>query len=210
MIFCTPFNSNSPFDYNDYAALLEKRGPNTNHHHLIVSTKADEDKAFKFGTKLTELFGRSFFKTISEGQRGHIQTANDLLWEATTFTAAYQIQKGEVPDPPLLYMDPSYRPMKPKWLDTLQAEYYVTQAKRVMGSGKKAEDGSVIFTGPVILSKEFITKSSLLRYLQPRTHWREALKWEMNADFHLTKSIGATSSPDHLLQPRGPRKEKPV
>ncbi len=202
MIFCTPFNSKAPFDYADYAAILLKRGPQTDHHHLILSSKDDEDQAFRLGSELSDLFGKSFFLALPEAPRNGISLANDLFVAAVRFTQNFKTGSKEVPDPPLLYMDPGYRPTKPRWLDDLQAEYYVRQAKTVFGSGKKDTEGAVVFTGPLVISKTFGTKSALLDYLQPTKHWREALKWELNKDYHITPSIGMTNDKVHILQPR--------
>lgn len=189
MILATPFHP-SFTDYADYAKILTKRGPLLNHIHLVVTTKHHQDAAYDFGEEVSGLFLRSFNVVLPELDRTRIGTANDMLRSALRFATNYQHGTEEIPDPALLYNDPSYRPAKSGWLDTIQAEYYLKNAPTVFGDSSKAEDGSKIFKGPVVFAKDFPKKSGLLDFVPSTVHWRIHLRWELANLGVDTKLIG--------------------
>lgn len=196
MIIATPFIPGLT-DYDAYAADLKKRGKLNNHVHVVLSAPEDEEAAYKLGTSLADLFGKTFSVKLEEQTRSRMQVANDLFCAAARYVTKYKVEEGEMEDPALLYMDPNYRPQRNGWVNELQSEYYVLKAPPVFGTGTPDADGAILFEGPLVISKEFYPSSGLASDVPPTQFWRQYLKWDLTKDAKQTELIG-TESPAML------------
>lgn len=203
MIFATPFHP-SLTDFADYAKVLKRRGPLLSHIHLVVTTEAHQDEAYDFGEITSDLFLRSVHVVLPKLDRTRNATANDMFRSALRFATRYEAKPNELADPALLYSDPSYRPAKTGWLNTIQSEYYLRGAPTVMAATEEYSDGLPLIRGPVIFSKDFPKKSGLLDFVPPTVHWRLHLRWEMARDFAETKLFGRHAD-SVLRQPATPK-----
>ena len=92
----------------------------------------------------------------------------------------------------MLYLDPSYRPNSPRWLDELQSAYFRNGAPMASGIFKQADPPSAI--GPIILSRDFLKTTSLLAFMPPDAHWRDYLAWEFAKNGVKAEGIGSHES----------------
>ena len=111
----------------------------------------------------------------------------------------YPAGEGEIPNPPALYMDPSYRPLRAGWLDTVQTEFYMRGAPMTMGDLGHDEEGAVVFTGPFVFSRNFAANTSLVNFLPPNVHYRAYMRWEFSKNPLATALIGTAA--DSVLRP---------
>ena len=114
------------------------------------------------------------------------------------FLKAYKPDAGEPPNPPLLYLDPTWRPRKGFWLDKLQSEWFLKGAPAVMGNPGDPEAPD--FKGGILVGRAFVDRSTLLDQLPDNDHWRKFLAWELFRNAVVTDSIG--DSDTAILQPR--------
>jgi len=189
MVICIPFHPNLT-DYRQLAAELKKRGNLSNHVLLVISEAEHEDEAYQFGTEVADLFLKSLSKTLPAVERRKAQLANDLFITAARFVYRYKAQDDEIPDPALLYFDPTFRPTKSGWLDAIQSEYYLMQAPQIFGAATVDTEGAKIFNGPLVISKEFAPNSGLLDFIPENVHWRTHLRWELTKNSRETRLIG--------------------
>ena len=181
-------------DYRALAEEMNKRGPLATHLLRVVSSVEDQDEAYAFGQLVAGLFMKSSSLALTPAAPGRVNLANELFRSAVKFTANYQAGDGEIPNPPALYMDPTYRPVKSGWLDAVQTEFYLRGAPPVLGVSKPDEEGARIFQGPVVFSKNFAANSSLVNFLPPDTHYRHYMRWEFSRNHLETKLIGEDAS----------------
>ena len=186
-------------DYKALAADLKKRGNLSNHVLLVISEPEHEEEAYQFGTDIADLFFRSVFKALPPAERRKAQLANDLFRASVRFVQTYKHGEGEVPEPALLYFDPTYRPVKTGWLDAIQSEYYLMQAPAIFGTASTDDEGAKIFNGPLVISKEYGTASGLLDFIPENAHWRTHLRWELTKNSRETRLIGQGS--ESVLKP---------
>lgn len=187
MILVTPFALGLT-DYLDYTAYIRRRGKLLTHVHLIVARAEDEAEAYEFGEKLSDHFLSSHTSILPAARRSANETAVDLFRAAARFTHAYKHSEGELPDPAMLYMDPTYRPEEPNWLDQIQSAYYLKRGPLVFGKFTPSEPK--ILQGPAVFRKDFIKVSGLLAHVPPSIHWREYLQHEIRLNAVETTMIG--------------------
>ncbi len=202
MILATPFIPEIT-DYADYASVIRKKGKLLAHTHLIVSRPEDEEAAYEFGEKMSDLFLKSHTAIIAADQRNGNQLAVDLFRAATKFCHEYVHGEGELAEPAMLYMDPSYRPLENGWLDRIQSAYYLKRAPLVFGRFTKEEQKILI--GPVVLNKAFHKSSGLLPFVPPNTHYRTYMQHEFRQNAVETFLIGPGSQ-DSVLRQQKPKK----
>lgn len=173
--------------YADLAAAIKTHGNNANHHLVVVTTPEDEPEAYKFGDSIADNFMDAKTLTLKEGAvRTPIKMANEMFQLACAYTAKFKIGKGEVADPPMMYFDPTYRPVEEGWLAKIQSEYYTKNAPIAFGDFRTDDQMAPVPHGPVMLSKKFQSESGLLSYLNGTVHWRKFLKWEFKDGVNTT------------------------
>jgi hypothetical protein len=202
MILATPFHPALPVDYEGLALHLRRKGTNAGHALVVLCRREHEDKAFEFGHGLSALFHRQFIHTLPDLSGNGIQVANRFLLAALEFLRSYVPGSGEIPDPALLLFDPTWRPQANRWLDELQADYYLRGARDVMACFEGSDPP--VTAGPVVFGRDFVTRCTLLDFLPADTHWRHYLAWEM---FNLgvkTDAIGRKEPA--FIRPHTPKK----
>ena len=199
MLLATPFVPEIT-DYKNLATRLKEKGNLLNHVHLIICEPEHEAEAYAWGEDVTDLFLKTSIKVLAPDQRTNAQRANDLFRSAVQFAASYQPAIGEVTDPALLYLDPTYRPSTPGWLDKIQADYYFNKAPMTYGQSTQDDEGAKIFQGPLVVSKEFGPASGLLDFVPTNIHYRTHLKWEFTKGSVESSLIGTGSS--SVLRPQ--------
>lgn len=204
MLLVTPFSPGLT-DYTDYTAFLIRRGKLLNHVHLIVARPEDEAEAYEFGEKLADHFRSSHTSILAPKSRNAFETAVDLFRAAARFASTYKASEGEMPDPAMLYMDPSYRPSENGWLDKIQSEYYLKRGPLVFG--KFEPNGHKVLQGPAVFRKDFFKVSGLLPYVPPNIHWRNYLQHEILTNAVETTLIGHGKT---CTLKGSPRRKKPA
>jgi len=194
--------TNSPFvivsipyfpDLTDYKSLskaINANGQLQGHQLHVVCREEDETKANSFADSLVDTFGRAHIAVLPATNRGPVQLANEFFRSACRFMWNFKpTSPEEEPEPVLLYFDPTYRPIKPLWANTLQSSHYLFR-KPVTGDFQLDDEGAQVPQGPLIISKDFVNKSGLIDSLGASQHWRLRLKWEFTKDFLSTNLIG--------------------
>jgi hypothetical protein len=200
MILVTPFLPGRESIYKALAAAIKKSGQLIGHSHLVISEPADEDEARAFADSISDHFSRTNQILLIPADRGPIQRANDMLNIAMKFHENFKEGEGEVPNQPMLYLDPRWRPAKTGWMDNLQGEYFLRDAPKVTASFTVVpEDKTKVFTGPILFSPDYVKDSGLIDYLQPDEHWLSSLRWEMGISAVPTDLIGDT--PKSVIRP---------
>lgn len=189
MLLFTPYVKGTT-DYDALAKAMKSKGTMLGHVHRVISTKEDEDAAYAFGVEVSDLFLKSSSSTLAPAARTPRQLANDMFRAAVSFVAGYKGGEGEVPEPPLLYLDPTYRPVKTGWLDAIQANFYLQKTPVIMGRSIVQPDKSKRFDGPLVVSKEFQRISGLIGFIPNHEHWRQYLRWELTHNGRETTLIG--------------------
>ena len=138
MIFCTPYIHGAT-DYEHLVKEIRRKGKMLNHVHLVVARAEDEEAAYAYGESLSDFFMKSLTVVIPEDTRNGNQLSVDLFRAATRFAFEYVAGEGELANPAMLYMDPSYRPIEANWLDRIQADYYFNNAPIVYGKFTKGD-----------------------------------------------------------------------
>lgn len=204
MIFAIPYIPGKDDDYKKLAEAIKRSGLSTGHVLHIVSEFEHEEEAQRFGDKVVDQFQRTTHAVLPVEPRGPLQRANDLFTHAARFLDAFKANEGEVQDPPMLYMDPRWRPSKNGWADTLQAEYYLRNRPKVTGEFTLLEDGSKNFQGPILFAPGFASQSGLIDYTPPDVFWRDYLRWELSVNGVSTELIG--NSAKAVIKPGQPTK----
>ncbi len=194
MFVAVPFHPAVPTDYSELAKTIRKLGTNPNHTLAVASTRSYDEEAFQFADSLSDHFGRHVKITV---EKGTAAAANRFLIAVLRAFSKFQPSSKEPKDSPLLYLDPTYRPNSPRWLDDLQTDYFAQGAPMVYGNFKEAEPPTVL--GPVIISKAFLQRSSLVDFLPPNENWRDYLAWEMFKNS--VKAVGMGSHESAILSP---------
>lgn len=178
MILCIPYNPTLPGGYDKLTNAILRNGRHPNHTLFVTSKEEHGDGAFEFAMKIQAQFGRYFAVTIQDQKEGALHASNRMFVSALDALRQYEPSDSEMPEPVMLYFDPTWRPTKQRWLDEFQAEYYIAGAPTTFGHFKRTGGvGRVV--GPVAIKRDFLQKTKLLSFLPPDVHWREFLSWEI-------------------------------
>lgn len=179
MIVAIPYNPSLPGGYDKLASAISRYGKHPNHALFVISKDEHQDGAFDFAMKVQEMFGRYFAVTVVD-QPGEtmLKTSNRMFLAALDALRSYQPTENEMPEAAMLYFDPTWRPTKARWLDELQAEYYIAGAPTTFGHFSTT-GGIGKVKGPVILHSRFLNLTKLLTFLPADAHWRDFLAWEI-------------------------------
>ena len=192
MLVCLPYHSDLPVDYNDLAKSIMRCGTNPNHTLAMVSLRSQDMGAFNLATTLFDYFGRHIKVCIEDQPETQVMTSNRFFTAATKVLIGYKPSQGEVENAPMLYLDPTYRPQLPNWLDVLQADYFRCGAPKVFGNFRDGDPPVPI--GPIFLSREWATTSPLAQFLPHDAHWRNYLSWELLKNSVKAAGIGPHQS----------------
>lgn len=195
MILATPFHP-ALTDYEDYEKQIRRKGKLLTHVHVVISRKEDEQAAFGFSEKMSDLFLKTRTVVLPEDTRNGNQLATDLFRAAARFVHEYKHGEGELSDQALLFMDPTYRPTEPGWMDLIQSDFYLKRAPLVLGRFGREEPK--LLTGPIVLNKAFYKASGLLKYVPANIHYRAYLQHEFRE--HAVESKRLTFGPDSVLR----------
>lgn len=174
MILCIPYSPTLPRGYDKLVGAISRNGKHPAHTLFVISESAHDDAAFQLAMKLRDYFGRYFAITVPSQPESMVMTSNRMFIAATEALKNYAPAAHEMQEPVMLYFDPTWRPTKPRWLDEFQTEYYIRGAPTTFGNFRKDK-----VVGPLAIKRDFIGKSSLLRFLSGKAHWREFLAWEL-------------------------------
>ncbi len=177
VILTIPYNPNLPGGYERLTNALLRNGKHPNHTLLVLAKREHEDPAFDFAMKIHDQFGRYVAVQIpsSDTPRSAVAESNTVFLTALEALRTYEPGDHEMPDPAMLYFDPTWRPTKTRWLDEFNTEFYLAGTPTTYGF---SQDGKIL--GPVVLKRDFLKKSKLLEFLPSSgTHWREFLAWEI-------------------------------
>ena len=193
MILTIPYNPTLPGGYDKLVSSITRFGKHPMHTLFVVSLPQHEDGAFDLAMRLREYFGRYFAVTVPAAAQPESGThlSNRMFTAAVDALRSYEPTEQEMPDPVMLYHDPLWRPMKVRWLDEFQAEYYIAGAPDTFGLFQSKGDKARV-EGPVAVSRKFLAKTDLLPFLSGETHWREFLAWEFIRNGLPSTAIGRT------------------
>lgn len=152
----------------DYAALaktIAKLGTNPKHTLTTLATPEDDTVAYEFLNTLADCFG-SLKRVVIQNPTSNL--ANQF------FRAAIDSYLPTDPKYPMLYFDPTERPLVPHWLDVLQSNYFHCATPEIFG---KFLSGTP--TGSILFNMNYFKTSTLLDFIPPNTHWRKFLGGEM-------------------------------
>lgn len=155
-------------DYPALAKAIAKLGANPKHTLTTLSTPEDDTLAYEFLETLSDYFGglRRVIVTNTDGSPA--DKANRFLRAAID---AYLPTEEKYP---MLYFDPTQRPIVPHWLDVLQSNYFHCATPEIFG---KFLSGKPI--GSILFSMKYFRTSTLINFIPPNKHWRSFLSAEM-------------------------------
>ena len=187
MILATVFHPDLPVDYKAFASEIRAKGPNRPHTLLTICRPEDESEAAEFVFGLSDSFTRHYTGvTLTKGV-SPLHLSNLMFQTAVKFLSAYKPEKHEPEGVPLVYLDPTYRPVAKRWMDQLQSEFFMNNAPPVMRM-----DG---FTGAVVIGKKYPQTSVLIHQIPESQHWRNYLTWEMQRNAVETPLLGEFVKP---------------
>lgn len=189
MIVTIPYNPSLPGGYDKLASALTRNGKNQHHTLFVLAKEEHEDGAFDFAMKVRDYFGRYFAVSVPDQQETMLKASNRMFLAALDALKTYVPLETEMPEPVMLYFDPSWRPTKVGWLNEFQAEYYIAGAPTTFGHFRTTGGiGKVV--GPVAIKRDFLTKTKLLTFLPDDRHWRDFLSWEIIGNGLVSEAFG--------------------
>jgi hypothetical protein len=153
-------------DYNALAKAIRSAGTNPQHTLMTVAFRQDDDRSLEFSQSLDDYFGKHLRVIVENSPTTPVDTANRMFKAAVK---AFRDSKY-----PMMYFDPSQRPIMAHWLDVLQANYFRCAAPEVFG---KFLSGAPV--GSIVLSMKYFQTSTLLNFIPTGIHWRKFLGAEM-------------------------------
>lgn len=190
MLVCLPYHTDLPVDYAGLAQSIMKAGTNPSHTLAIISLRSQDEGAFTLANALFDYFGRTIRHSIDEQPETTVMTSNRFFNAALNVFDKYKPSPHEAEHSPMMYLDPTYRPITPRWLDEIQSDYFRSGAPRVFGNF--SEGAAPHPVGPIILSREYQQVSTLADFLPHDMHWRRYLSWEL-----LRNSVKAAGIGEH-------------
>lgn len=198
MILCIPYHPSLPLDYKKLASHLKTKGSHPSHSLMVVCNYRHEEEAFSFSMGLAKLFARQeLVVTPDYPDEAPVRASNRLFAAAMKAFHKYVSQPPEHPTPAMLYYDPIYRPVKNRWLDDIQSEYYLKDAPMVLANFVKG-----LTVGPVVFGSKYPKSSKLIDFVPETTHWRRYLASELVKDGVETEAFG--ESADAYIRPYTP------
>ncbi len=192
MILALPIHNSVP-GIDSIADDLKKKGSLKDHVLRVFSTKEDEDLAFKIADALSDHFKKVSTQTLPVAPRNANALANDMFFAAFQWQKGYKPDADEVKEPPMLYLDPGYRPTAPNWVDQIQSEFYLKDSPAVLArtlTEGKGETYVRTTVGPVVIGRKFIETCTLIHFLDDKQHWRKRMVHELALDCKETTQIG--------------------
>ena len=180
MLLTIPYNPTLPCGYDKLVSAIQRHGKHPLHTLFVASQQEHEDGAFELAMKLKDHFGKYFAITLPPPAHPEtmLKVSNRMFVAAMDALRTYKPTGTDHPKTVMLYMDPSWRPTKPRWLDEFQSDYYLAGAPKVFGHFKTEGDKARI-EGPVAVGIDFLAHTQLLNFIPPSAHWRDYLAWEM-------------------------------
>jgi hypothetical protein len=206
MILFIPYHEDIPVSYNELARSILEAGTNPNHTLAVISLRSQDHGSFMFGNALTDYFGRHLKISIDDRPERAADTSNRFFTAALNAFRKYKPAASEAKNSPMMYFDPSYVPNNPRWLDDLQADYFRQGAPSVFGKFGLGDEKQIP-VGPLILSREFADKSTLLSFIPQGSHWRNYLAWELYKNRVEASGIGSHDSA--VVIPQSARRKPP-
>lgn len=204
MIIAIPFVDGS-CNYDHLRDKLLAAGACEHHSLVVISRVQDSEPATAFHKRIQKLFSMSELVYLPDMDRSTSQLQNDMFREASVWANEKIDTDDEVPNAPWLYLDPNYVPQCSAWADLIETEYYKGH-KQIMGmpekypdvvidsyGRKETIDGGYYFDGPVVLDRQFHSRSGLIQSLGSRQHWRIHLRYEMSQNHDAVAFLGKSS-----------------
>lgn len=189
MILAIPYNRRLT-DYQKLETTLRKIGTNPSHAIAVVSTREDENEAFEFMSGLSDGYLRNFSIVIPDAMEHPVRLSNRMFLASMKALRDYKPKQEENKRVSMLYFDPRWVPTKHRWLDELQASYFIAGAPTTFGAFD-LQDGKPIARGPMIFGQKYPAQSRLLDFvLESGRHWRDYLAWEIHTLATETDLIG--------------------
>lgn len=192
MLLCLPYHTDLPVDYSALAKAIMKVGTNPNHTLAVISLRSQDEGAFFFATSLADYFGRHVKHVIEDQPESALATSNRFYTAAARVFKQFKPGPGEAEHAPMMYMDPTYHPQSPRWLDAIQADYFRCGAPKVFGNFTHEDIPKP--EGPLILSREYLDTSTLAQFIPHGIHWRNYLSWELLRNSVKAAGIGSHAS----------------
>lgn len=192
MIIALPVHRSTP-GIETIANDFKKKGSLKDHSLRVISTRADEDLAFNIADALADHFRSVTTQTLATGPRNGTKLANDMFFAAFKWHFGYKPGEGEIQDPPMMYFDPTYRPVAVNWVDQIQAEFYLKDSPAVLARTLTEGRGTTFSrttVGPVVIGRKFLRDCTLIDFLGDREHWRVRMRHELAKDCVETLQIG--------------------
>ena len=216
MIIAIPYVKGAA-DYDELARALVKHGLQQTHVLITLNSDIPEEmgEATNFARQINYLFDRNFSRNVACEKTGY-GIANALVASAIRFAANYQPGPGEILQPPLLILDPSYVPTNDAWASQLQQEFFRNATSVVgltepipditvpVGRGSAVIPGGSIFVGPVMMRQDFGKTATMLPFLRAAEHWRATLRWDMLKNHAITQLVNP-SDPNAVLTQQSPQ-----
>lgn len=193
MILTIPYNPSLPGGYEKFVASIMRNGKHPGHTLFVTALPQHEDGAFDLSMKLKDYFGRFFAIQVEAPAKPEtpVQASNRAFLAALHALQSYEPLPNEMPEPVMLYMDPTWRPTKQRWLDEFHTEYYIKGTPVTFGNFETRGDQARV-VGPVVISRRFLGLTKLLDFLPADTHWRGFLAWEFVNHGLQAEAIGRT------------------
>lgn len=178
MLLAIPYNPTLPGGYERLIGAFQRLGKHTAHTLIVLTSEAHEDGALALAMELKDVFGRHFSVTIQDQKEPMVKTSNRMFVAAMDTLKKHVPASSEMPEPVMLYFDPTWRPTQKRWLDEFQAEYYIAGAPTIYGYFKTKDEKARV-EGPVAINVRFLKQTQLIDFIPDNVHWRDYLAWEM-------------------------------
>jgi hypothetical protein len=193
MILATVFHPDLPVDYKQLASEIRAKGPNRPHTLLAICRPEDESETAEWVFNLSDCFTRHYMGVTLADGNSPLHLSNMMFQTACRFLKAYKPEAHEPEGVPLVYLNPTWRPVGKRWMDILQGEFFMNGAPQVMRNGDSQ--------GAVVIGKKYPETSILLDQVPENQHWRNYLTWEMQRNAVETPLLGELVKPRPVKTP---------
>lgn len=175
MTLTIPYHPAYAEHYPEFADAVISRGVFTSHSVNVIAMES-QSSATDFLTQMLKRFQRGYMTWVPEIPEPPAAVANRLF--QTAVMSAKDPRYIHASESIVLYMDPTWRPLKNRWMDLVLQAWNIRNRPMAMFS----RDPKLVQSGPVLLHPEFEQRSVLFKFLSHDQHWRNYLAGEFRAN----------------------------
>lgn len=219
MILVVPFTGPDAASERLVSSLKELGGLG-NHRLIVASDPRNSAAAAEFASSLEPLF-RSVSNELVPVEGASLTR---MFRSGLLAAVNLELSAAEAPNPPVLWVEPGFRPAKKGWADAIASEFYSSgNGVRVMGNFRRCPDtrvgvrpgspgagvvvpGGVETVGPTVFPASWIRSSGTVKSINNLSpNWRDMFQYELESVHQHSEVFGEVFTdvvPQPVPQPK--------